>query len=268
MNINESDWPVTVSSLTSELGDCGIVKGMNIIVHASFKSLECWVVGGVAAVIQALEEVIGDEGTLVMPTHSSELSDPASWMNPPVPESWWNTIREEMPAYDKSLTPTNAMGVIAENFRKQEGALRSDHPQLSFAARGPEAAFITDNHSLADGLGECSPLARMYDRNGWVLLIGVDYDKNTSLHLSEHRAAYAGKQRVKYGAPCMVDEYREWIEFEDINYSTEDFIQIGQSFEQSTELVQISKIGNAVVRLMPQRQLVDYGVRWIESNRI
>ena len=61
-------------------------------------------------------------------------------------------------------------GVIAETFRKQKGTLRSAHPHHSFCAYGPQASHITDNHSLACGLGEGSPLARIYDLDGSVLL--------------------------------------------------------------------------------------------------
>ena len=84
--------------------------------------------------ILGLEEVIGDEGTLVMPAHSSDLSDPSIWKNPAVPESWWEMIKENMPDFEPDLTPTRQMGAIPECFRKQSGVLRSNHPQVSFAA--------------------------------------------------------------------------------------------------------------------------------------
>ena len=63
---------------------------------------------------------LGATGTLVMPTHSTDLTEPSQWENPPVPESWWTVIRETMPAYQPDLTPTRSMGVIAETFRKQK----------------------------------------------------------------------------------------------------------------------------------------------------
>src|SRR4051812_34374634 len=101
--------PATVPSLISDFAALGVRSGMVLVVHSSLKSLR-WVNGGPVAVILGLEEVLGPAGTLVMPTHSADNSDPSNWKNPPVPESWWQTIRDTMPAYDPALTPTFRMG--------------------------------------------------------------------------------------------------------------------------------------------------------------
>ena len=146
---------------------------MVLLVHSSLSGMG-WVCGGAVAVIIALQKALGKTGTLVMPTHSTDLSDPSQWENSSVPESWWQTIRQTMPPYDPDLTPTRSMGRIAETFRKQNGVLRSAHPQSSFCASGPQASYIIENHSLAFGMGEHSPLARIYDLHGFVLLLGVD----------------------------------------------------------------------------------------------
>ena len=99
MIINESAMPVTVSSLSHAFTALGVQNGMTLIVHSSLKSLNRWIVGGTSAVILALEEALGIEGTLVMPSHTGDLSDPALWQNPPVPKEWWDLIRKEMPCF-------------------------------------------------------------------------------------------------------------------------------------------------------------------------
>nr|WP_232243196.1 AAC(3) family N-acetyltransferase [Paenibacillus sp. GSMTC-2017] len=265
--MNLSQLPLTITTIKQILQDIGVEKGMTLLVHTSLKSMNRWIVGGDSAVVLALEEAIGSEGTLVMPTHTPNLTDPTTWSRPPVPEEWWNIIKSEMPPFDKDLTPSTSMGAVAECFRKQAGTLRSDHPQVSFVARGINAECITQEHSLHYGLGEQSPIARLYDKDGYVLLLGVSYENNTSLHLSEYRANYASKVQMKQGAPCFVDGTREWAVFDDIEFDSDDFDTIGQAFELETKAVQIGKIGDATVRLMRQRDLVDFGVKWMESNR-
>lgn len=267
MKFNDAELPITIATLSRDLSDLGVSSGMTILVDSSLSAMKRYIVGGAPTVVLALEQLIGEQGTLVMPTHTTDLSDPAMWQKPPVPESWWSIIREEMPAFQPDLTPTYGMGAIVECFRKQTETIRSNHPQVSFAARGPEASTIVANHSLSYGLGEQSPLARIYDGEGWVLLLGVQYDKNTSLHLAEYRARYTSKSEAKQGAPVRNNGRGEWTEYDDINYDSEDFVAIGEAFERNTDFVRTSKIGEAVVRLMPQRQLVDYAIRWMEKHR-
>src|SRR5215218_9297419 len=90
------------------------------------------------------------------------------------------------PADDAALRPGH--DAVAELVRTWPGARRSEHPQLSFAALGPAAAALTAGHSLAEGLDERSPLARLYDQDAKVLLLGVGHERNTSLHLAEYRS--------------------------------------------------------------------------------
>jgi aminoglycoside 3-N-acetyltransferase len=259
--------PVTVDSLKKDLTALGVKPGMVLLVHSSLSSLG-WVCGKSVAVIEALESVLTPDGTLVMPTHSGELSEPSHWQHPPVPEAWWQTIRDTTPAFQSDLTPTRQMGLIPETFRKQQGVLRSYHPQVSFAAWGKYAKEITDNHGLEYSLGERSPLARIYDLGGYVLLLGVGHGNNTSLHLAEYRANYSSKKVVQQGAPVFVNSVRVWQTFEDIENDDDDFETIGAAFAKETGLAQTGKVGLADSRLVPQRNIVDFAVTWLEKNRL
>ncbi|MDE0553016.1 MAG: AAC(3) family N-acetyltransferase [Candidatus Poribacteria bacterium] len=241
----------TAASLQADFKALGIEKGTVLLVHSSLSAMG-WVCGGAVAVILAFQEVLGEVGTLVMPTHSTDLSDPSQWKNPPVPESWWQTIRETMPAYDPDLTPTRSMGKIAETFRKQKGVLRSMHPQSSFCARGPKASYVIHNHSLAFGMGENSPLARIYDLDGSVLLLGVGHSSNTSIHLAEYRADFPTKRVVRESAPISQEGSRIWTTFEDIDVDDSDFHRLGEDFLRSDagKGVRCGTVGIANCQLM------------------
>jgi aminoglycoside 3-N-acetyltransferase len=256
--------PVTQKSLVSDLRRLGVPSAEIVIVHSSLSAIG-WVCGGPHAVVLALEEVLGD-GTLVMPAHSS-LSEPSQWENPSVPESWWPVIRAETPAFDPAMTPTRAMGTIVDCFRAQPGTMRSSHPQYSFVARGPRAHEITADHSLENGLGERSPLARVYDHDGYVLLLGVGHENNTSIHLGEYRVASFAVRKTTNGAPVIAGGQRRWVEFEDIELDETDFDGLGGDFESDTDAVTLGRVGVGEARLMSQRALVDYAVRWFERNR-
>ena len=255
----------TIPTMVSELKALGVKPGMVLLVHSSMKAMG-YVNGGAPAVILALEEALGSEGTLVMPTHTADYSDPADWKNPPAPEEWWQAIRDTMPAFDCALTPTYGMGAIPETFRKQDGVLRSNHPYGSFAAWGKHAEQVTANHVLATTFGDGSPLARVYDLEGWVLLIGVGHRNNTSLHLAEERARIP-RIDLPTGSPMMVDGKREWVTWVDVEFRDSDFEGLGADFARETGLQKEGMIGQAQSLLMPQRGLIDYGVKWLEKNR-
>lgn len=258
--------PVTQTQLVEDLRALGLRAGATVLVHSSLSALG-WVCGGPVAVIDALLEVLGASGTLMMPTHTSVLSEPSHWCNPPVPDWWWPIIRDNTPAYRPDVTPTLGMGIIPETFRKMDGVLRSTHPQDSFAAFGPQAARLTEGHALERGLGEGSPLGRLYALDGSVLLLGVDHDSNTSLHLAEDRVGPPLCPTRREGAPMWVDGAQRWVEFDDLDWDSEDFPKIGQAFERETSHVAHGAVGHGTAKLMPQRPLVDFAEVYIRQHR-
>ena len=259
--VNNTKKLITKSYLKEELKRIGIKQGDTIMVHSSLSKLG-FVCGGEVTVVEALIEAVGKDGTVVMPTHSSNCVDPIFWTDPIVPNEWFEDIRKEMPAFNPDLTPTFGMGKIVECFRNMKGAKRSYHPTVSFAAFGKNADFIIKNHSLEYSLGENSPLARFYELDGKVLLLGVDYDVNTSFHLSEYRAGnYTVTTNI---SPIIENGKKVFKQYEDIEFKTELFMFAGEEFEENYD-VTLDKIGNADVKLFKQRDCVDFGVKYFKE---
>jgi aminoglycoside 3-N-acetyltransferase len=264
--IDAVDEPNTVTSLAEQLRDLGIARSEAVIVHTSLSALG-WVCGGAQAVVEALRATTGHDQdcTLVMPTFTGQYSDPAGWSNPAVPEAWHEVIREERPAYHPEVTPTRGVGVVPDCFRNYPEVVRSRHPQLSFAARGPAADAIVGGHAFDYALGNTSPLGRLYGRDADVLLLGVEHEANSSLHLAEYRADVTGEP-VERSAPVRRDGEREEVAYEDIPLDESDFAELGEDFEREVD-VTAGQVGAARAVLCSQPALVDYAVDWFERNR-
>ncbi|WP_435360944.1 aminoglycoside N(3)-acetyltransferase [Haloarchaeobius sp. DFWS5] len=264
--VDRSSDPITVDRLVSDLHELGVEPGDTIIVHSSLSALG-WVCGGPPAVVDALCAAVTDAGTVVCPTHSGGYSDPDYWENPPVPDDWKERIRETMPAYRPAVTPTRGMGVIPETFRTYPGVIRSRHPTVSFAAWGADAESVTADHSYDEPLGEESPLARVYDLGGKVLLLGVGYDRNTSLHLAEYRDEHPPQLKAN-GAPILEDGERTWLRYADLEVFSDDFPDAGRAFEaENPDVVSIGPVGAATARLCDQPKLVDFAAEWFSEHR-
>ncbi|MEM7124852.1 MAG: AAC(3) family N-acetyltransferase [Chloroflexota bacterium] len=168
----------TSTTLLQGLRKLGVVPGDVLFVHSSFKSLGP-VEGGAEAVISALENAVGPEGLLLMPSFNLVDRDKRA--------ECWN-IRE---------TPST-VGWITEVFRRMPSTHRSDHYSHSVAARGKDAKAFVADHLSQEGygspwdlapwgktFGECSPMVQAYKRSGKLLMLGVDYFTSTYIHFVE-----------------------------------------------------------------------------------
>jgi aminoglycoside 3-N-acetyltransferase len=257
--------PLTVTSLAESLRRYGLAEGQTVLVHMAMSKLG-WIIGGAEAVILALLAAVGNSGTIMMVTNNGSNTDPYEWQHPPVPETWWQTIRDHTPAYNPLTTPTRGMGVVPELFRTWPGAVRSAHPAFSLAALGPQADYLVAGHALTEDSGDRSPLGKLYELDGHVLLLGVDHWNNTSLHLAEFRANFRGKRNLRTGSAMLVNGERQWVVYETLETNPDDFGEIGAAFDRAHNIA-IQQINEAEVRFFRQRLVVDFAVEWMEQNR-
>ncbi|WP_040950002.1 aminoglycoside N(3)-acetyltransferase [Gorillibacterium massiliense] len=266
MNTKDTRVILTQDDLIDQFKKCGLQAGQTVMVHTSLRKLG-FVVGGAETVIRALLEIVGEEGTLIMPSQTWKNLDPSTGVHWEEPVEWWPILREHWPAYDKEVTPAIGMGAVAEMLRTWPGAKRSDHPARSLAAVGKHAAFLTENHDLSNIFGDGSPLDKLYQLDGYVLLIGVSYDKNTSLHLAETRSIFPNKAFTEESSAILINGKREWVTYRTQAVEDEDFIRLGQQFDKEMN-IKVHKVGNADVRLLAQRPLVDWATAWMDRNRV
>ena len=195
----------TRERLIQDFTNLGIEKADTLFIHSSFKSLGT-VEDGAGTVIFALEDVIGQDGLILMPTFNLRPSR-----------------EERVASWDVATTPST-VGWLTEFFRQMPGTYRSDHYSHAAAARGKNAeAFVADHlrregyqspwdlHPWGKTYGTHSPMFRAYQSDAKLLMIGVDYNTSTYIHLVEviywnkrlmddAQAAYIGLKRPELGA--------------------------------------------------------------------
>src|SRR6266566_5988369 len=150
--------------LVAGLRILGVLPGQDLLVHCSLRRIGP-VAGGAATLLRALQTAAGPDATLVVPaqTPGNSLSsrffrEQTAGLN----EAELENFVAAMPGFDPASTPSDGMGAFAEHVRTTPGALRSGHPQTSFAALGPGAADCTAGHQMTCHLGQQSPLGWLY----------------------------------------------------------------------------------------------------------
>ena len=254
--------PNTRQSLADDLTALGVASGMTLMVHSSLGNVG-WTVGGPVTVIRALRDVIAAAGTLVMPAESPAVSDPATWSDPRVEAQWHDTIREHLPVFDPLTTPTT-MGAIPEAFRTFPGTRRSDHPLVSVCANGPLAEDVVREHSLAFSEGPGTPFEKLYTLDAWTLLLGVGFDRCTSLHYAESLTPNRRTSVSRF--PLLEDGVRVWVEKPDMAVDGGvHFPVVGAQFAERGAVAS-GPVGSATALLFRTRELVDFAADYFRRT--
>ena len=258
--IDKKYTPITKKFLIHKFSQLGIKEGDTLLVHTSLSSLG-YLVGGSEALFLALRDVIGEQGTIVVPSQTVEISDPASWQYPPVPEEWHDVIRDAMPAYSKDLSYSKAMGAFSQFIGILPESIRSNHPMYSFTAIGEKANEIIGQDSLDFPFGDKSSLGRMYSSGAKILMIGTDFKTNTSLHLAENRL---NREVIQERSKILTKDGEKWISFKNIELDIyDDYLEIQKNFMDQNTVNHIS-INESNVYLFDMKECVDFAQHYYQ----
>jgi aminoglycoside 3-N-acetyltransferase len=208
----------------------GLKAGDIVMVHSSLSSIGR-VEDGAPTVIKALLEVLTPAGTLLMPTFG--------WSRP----------------FDLANSPSN-LGAITETFRTMPGVVRSLHPTHSVSATGARAEeMIRDHITSPTAAGRGTPYGRLIELGGKILLIGVDNDRNTTMHTLEEyvEAPYLSDREAAYLDENGREQTKKMRLFPGPH---RDFIGLGALFRRR-EVESVGKIGRAVCHLIDAKRMRD-----------
>ena len=154
------------------------------MVHTRMSALG-WVVGGSGTVVQALLDALGPDGTLMAYAGWDHDSyDLETW-----PADRRSAYEADPPAFDLATSEaTRDNGRLPERIRTWPGAHRSRQPEASIVALGTRAAWIVADHPWDDPYGPGSPLAKLVETDGQVLMLGAPLETITLLHHAEATA--------------------------------------------------------------------------------
>jgi aminoglycoside 3-N-acetyltransferase len=262
---------LTRADIRAHLEQLGLRPGDVVLAHGALSKLGR-LLNGPDAVIGALLDAVSPGGTVLAYTDWDARYDELADADGRVPDEW----REHVPPFDAQTSRSaRDNGALPEFLRTWPGARRSGNPGASVAALGARAEWFTADHPLdyGYGYGPGSPLAKLVEVGGKVVMIGAPLDTMTLLHHSEHLADLTDKHVIRYEVPLAVGEgvAWRWVEefdtadpvidaFADDYFATivEDFLVTGQGVR--------GQVGTAESVLVDAAAMCTFAVAWMESH--
>jgi aminoglycoside 3-N-acetyltransferase len=179
------------ADLINAYGALGVEKGRTVYVTSDLVYLMAYEKPGKKALLEAhfnaLMELLGPDGTLVVSTASTNLC---------------NTDI----LFDPDRTPVHLVGQLSEYVRTRPEARRSFHPFVSYCAIGPQAEHITANVSR-HAYGPETPEARMIELDALSISIGL-YPRHTcsTVHHVEQMLAVPYRYTKEFEQPVVRDD--------------------------------------------------------------
>ena len=257
---------ITRSRLAADLAALGIAAGDIVMVHAACGRVG-QVLGGPDTIIAALRDAVAPDGTVM-----AYLAWDSPWEDfdgGRVPDAW----KPHVPPFDPALTRgARGNGVLPEMLRTTPGTRRSGNPGASIAALGAQAEWLTADHPLDYGYGPGTPLARLVEARGKVLMLGAPWDTMTLLHHAEHLARLPDKRLYRVEVPFPGTGGTVWRTIEE--FDTGDPVVEGLP-DNAIELMVTAyvesgggrqgMVGEAPSLLVEAAAIVPFAVGWLEA---
>jgi aminoglycoside 3-N-acetyltransferase len=259
----------TRTSLRDDLERLGVRPGDIVMVHAAMSRVGR-LLNGPDALIGALRDAVGETGTILAYTDWDAAYDELLDEHGRVPPEW----RDHVPPYDPAVSRAmRENGVLAEFIRTTPGARRSGNPGASVAALGARAGWLAADHPLDYGYGAGSPLAKLVEASGRVLMVGAPLDTMTLLHHAEHLARIPDKRLRRYEVPFATPEGVQWRMVEEFDTSLpvvpgldDDFFAAIVREYLATGRGAQGRIGDAPSVLVDAAPLCAFAVAWLEGQ--
>lgn len=167
---------VSHKKLAEDLRALGISKDDFLCIHSSMSRCG-FVLGGAETVVKSFQEIVGIDGTLMVPTFTGG-------------NSTLGYVKTNPPPFDVALTSCTT-GHINEIFRQMPGAFRSFHPTHSVSSWGRLAKdLVKDHHLSKTPFGKNTPYAKLIENRGKVVLINVN--ANSLVHYIQEIVDWPG----------------------------------------------------------------------------
>lgn len=230
---------LTQAEIVAGLRELGLQTGDRVLVHSSLAAFGK-VEGGPDTIIDALLQSVGDDGMVVMPTFACKAP------------------------FDRR-TSTTALGAIPDRFWRRPNAVRSLHPTHSVAAIGKGAEeLILDHEKAPTAYAEGTPYHRLATTGGKILLLGVDQDRNTTLHTAEALSGAPYLSDIK-GTYVDDDGKQVTIPIAAMAGPHRDFIGLDRLFREKG-VMHTGRIGNAVCRMMGAGGMLNVALDALEAD--
>lgn len=232
---------ITKDQIVYDLRLGGIREGDIVLMHSALSSIG-HVEGGADTVIDAVLEAVGESGTFAVSTMA--FSHP----------------------FDPDNDPST-VGIISETHRLRKNSIRSLRPVHCINAIGARAEELTRDHDKCEtNCGVGSPYLKLRDMGGKIILLGVDMNRNTTLHAIEDIMDSVYLESRVIPAPKYIPDYEgKTMNMDKFCPGHRDFLSFTKVLRRTGAMTEVC-IGNALCKIIDAKRMFDLGQELLRTR--